>query len=612
MPRLLLVLLVALPLAAAEVPISDVRYGPYSTDQRQQPVVSAGDGFLVLWSEFQNGVYPLTSGVRAYDLDGVALAPTATFVAGSTPHAVWTGAEYLVVTAPLKSRFAGSGEIAVTRIQRNGTRVGAPVLYALESRQSRVLSIAWNGTHAVALVESDAKHLLRLDAQGRLVNDEIVPPDVVAVAPDGADFFLRRRGPIDGFAAGGGRYAVLEGQTVSILDRAGVEIERLTIPGEGARSLAWDGARWITAVLDESGRVCTASFTGAHDLVRACRDANAPRDPYVGATTRRSFVAWWQANQIVTDSGTASTVMAVQSAQATAVDAIGLLVAWREAGQLRIGGLTHDGKRRPEVVLDEDARMVAMSAAREQTLVVWELDRGIRAIRLDAAGRPLFPVIDLGPGTQPRVATDGETWLVGQATDGVVTATTITRDGVIAGVRDVARGTSFALAAVSTGYLLLSTRDDGPGLDLHKLNAEGLPVATIEHFIADGAAPEIGCTAATCLAIWRRASDAAYAAVVVSHDGQPLAEPRLLGLDETCCGPRIVLSTDGGRFRVFHGETFLDVAADGTPTGVTRWNGSGVLLAGASAFAGRTLLVYTRDGRVYVRDLPPRRRAARR
>lgn len=613
MPRsiLSLVLLLAASTAfPAETAISDVRIFPGGPEFiRHMPVVVAGDGFLVLWQE-RDPIYPGPIMARAYDADGMPLQAAAVDIRAGAfwPTAVWTGTEYLVVSGVGYGKLGTSsypvGSVAVTRLRRDATPVDVASQTYLYSRfPSAVLSLAWNGTHALAVVGTadGVRHLLLLDREGRVVSDTVASADIVAAAADGDGFFLLRRDQGIAVAAGGGRFAAINGDSVSILDRSGVVLEHVVIGGRSMRSIAFDGAAWVTAYLDGEGRVCTASFTSANDIRRSCRATVNAAAPSVAALPRRTFAAWEEpkATQIVTDGGLASTMVAQQVAPASAVDATGLLVAWYESGAVRIGGLKHDGTRREEHVITEEGGRPRIASMADGSLVVWSsVDDGVRAIRVDASGVPIPPLMDLGDGLFPNVASDGDGWIVVHEHDSQVVVTSISAGGFVAGVYEISFGEHArhhpVVAAVSGGYLVAwAERDESPEIMLQYVNRSALPLAAPVR-VGEGSSPAIGCGAGGCLVVWRDADDVLRGVPVDQH-GRPAGEERTFGNFGNSPAevvPTLVVPAHDGSFRVFR---------DSVPG-----------LGGVESFRGRTVLVYSRDGRVYVRNLHPRSRAARR
>lgn len=614
MPRsiLSLVLLLAASTAfATEVAISDVRILPRGPEYvRHTPVVVPGDGFLVLWQE-RHPVYPGPIMARAYDEDGRPLQVAAVDIRAGAfwPTAVWTGSEYLVVSGVGYGKFGTSSypvrSVAVTRLRRDGTRVEVPSQTYLYSRYpSVVLSLAWNGTHALAVVGTadGLRHLLLLDREGGLVSDTVASSDIVAAAADGDGFFLLRRDQGIAVAAGGGRFAAINGDSVSILDRSGVVLEHVVIGGRSMRSIAFDGTAWVAAYLDEEGRVCTASFTTASDMRRSCRATVNAAAPFVAALPRRTFAAWEEpkGSQIVTDGGLASTTAAQQVTPSSTVDRTGLLVAWYERGGIRVGGLKHDGTRREEHVITEEDGLPRIATMGDSSLVVWSsFDHGVRAIRLDPTGAPIPPLIDIGSGLFANVASNGDGWLVVHEDESRVRITSITPGGFIAGVYEISFGDQArhrpVVAAVPDGYLVVWAEglDDNAPIMLQHVNRFALPLAA-PVAVGTGSYPAIGCAEGGCLVVWRDATGVVRG-IPVDHAGRVAGEERGFGDFGNSPGelvPTLVVPAQDGGFRVFR---------DAEPQ-----------LGGVETFRGRTVLVYSRDGRIYARDLVPRARAVRR
>ena len=618
MPRLplSLVLLIALSAAAGEIPLPDppITQGSSIEVTRELPVVVAGDaGFLVVWNELFSLVYPNGAYARAYDADGRPLQPFATEVGSTTPQVVWTGEEYLAVSAIARSRFGGYGPtFEMLRLRRDGTRAAPPVRHIdafVQTGQGSVLSLAWNGTHAMALVSyAFSRHLLLLDREGTLVSDTPAGEDVVAVAAKGDSFFLLRGAGPRAISEGNGRYAVVENDWIAILDGNGAELER--VPVAGARTLSWDGSRWHTAHGNADGRVCTTTFGTAADLETHCSLIPDATNPSVGAIPSRTLLAWEGADeQIVTHSGIASMFMVAQHALASTVDSTGLLLAWREGTNIRLGGLNHEGTRRPVFFIPHfPVEDVGLAANGGQSLIVFRSNGEVFAMRLEANGAPLHPILALGSGDSPRVVAHGGGWVVIRQSGEVhVLLTSISGDAIVLAEREITTGAMAysvpSIASAGDGLLVGWTHGSG-GFQLQRLDANAAPIGAPAN-LGPGTAARIGCGPNACLVALHQNG---VAAILVGHDGLPLSGLRPIGMPGVV--ERVVAQPDGS-FRVYTREAVAVVAADGKPRGWFRWIAEPVEWAGVETFNGRTLFFYDRDGRAFLRDLPQRSRAVR-
>lgn len=573
MPRLLVVLLAALSLSAAEIQVSELQYEPgpgYFV--RQRPIViGGGDGFLVVWSESQAIVFSAGDWGRAYDADGNPLSP-GRFAIG-TRYVVWTGENYLAVDAAELTRRGfsyGTPTITVRCFRRDGTPAGPRLDYLEGNNGAQVLSIAWNGRHAAALVIKDYRRLLLFDAEGRLAGDTPVESDVVAVAPNGDSWFFLRGAQPRLISGDRGRYAVAGPERTSIVDANGVEIDSVPIV---TRWLSWDGDAWHTAYPDGEGRICTAVFTSSADVRRDCRVLAGARNPAVGAIPRRTLLAWEGPNsQIVTESGIASLAYARQTASSATLDATGLLVAWLERGSIQLGGLHPDGTRRPKFSIpDPDAHQVQLAP----NFIIWRAGEELFGIRLEDNGAPLHPILSLGRGTVARVIRYRDGWLVVRNDQRRIVATTISGHAVITAEEEVSTdgGNGVDVAAAGERYLAV------PGAELTR----------------------VACNGAACLVVTN------HHAQLVDHDGRPLREPRPLQL----ASPLAEVRVHGDGFRIYTSTEVVTVAGDGTVGGAVQWNDDVITWADVAYFRGRTLFFYTRDGVAYLRDLPSRSRAVR-
>lgn len=621
MARLLLVLLVALPLLSAEIPISDVRTSTASEYTRQKLSIAGGDGFLVMWEEWYGSIYRQGTMVRPYDADGVPLRPVATELSiGTNARAVWTGNEYLVIGSANLGRWGVADvpteTVIVTRVQRDGTPVDAAQRrYLTERRAAGVLSLAWNGTQVLAVISAgDGRHLLRLDAEGNVVSDSVISANIVAVAPQGDDFFLLDGSLGVAVAEGDGWYAILGADgNVTIIDGEGTERQRVLLDTRfGPRSIAYDGSRWFVAHLDEAQRLCTSAFGRDGKVTRNCRFEPEAAEPLIAASPRRTLMAWRRApNQIATDTGVASVRTIRQLEPDSTVDAAGLLVAWREDYEIRIGGLRHDSTRRAEHVVSPFGFKPSVVPG----LVVWTgYDSAVRGRRLDAEGAPVGPVLELGVGNNAEVATTGDGWLVVYAYEPRVKTTFLTRDGIVAGMNDFGSDDvpqyRPGVAAVPDGYIVVwmqkgppaqdedEVEDTGYDIIAQKLSRSGLalgPQVVLGNAGSSYAtgydSTAIGCSGDRCLVVWRHQLQT-YVGRYVDHSGKPItAEETFPSGDQTLQLPSAIISDVAGQLRIFRSD-------DG--------------ISGVETVAGRSLLVFSRGWRLFARDLLPRARAARR
>ncbi len=619
MPRLplFLALLLSFTAFAGEVQIDETRYvtaGPnYTRDPRE--IVTSGDGFLVTWQQYLFGAYYPAVAVRAYDADGNALRPEQT-IAGNRPRIFWTGDAYLAIDDVPRPRFGFTlpqPQVFAQRLARDGSLLGPKRGYVVGTRGSELLSAAWNGTRAAGLFHLESRRLMIFDREGALLSDTPVEDSINSVAPKGDSFLLLPR-KLRAITAGNDRYAAIDAgdsDRVVILDANGQELEQLSITR--ARSLSWDGSAWYTAVNDSAGRVCTIAFTSASDMRTQCRESTGAQ-PVAGAIPRRTFLAWKESNEVIaTDSGIASIDHVNHAALASAVDATGLLLAWNDGGGMRFGGFTRDGQRRPEFVIPEqrgDGLQLAPNG--DLTLIVWRTADGVFAMRLTAEGQPLHPILALGRGDHARVVSTGGGWLVARNADEHVLVTPISRDAVAGAEQELAANAAIyeavALAATPDGALVRWIASDRAHSIVQRVDRNGIPIGIANEL--DPGAIAFACSAPACIAVIQR--PATYAVQPIDFDGRALGEPRTLMSYDNDAVVRVQAMPDGS-FRVFTRWLVGIVAADGTPRGSARWNDDATIaVSSAEVFEGRTWFFYSRDGRVYLRDLPqPRLRAVR-
>lgn len=235
MIRALAGLLLVPALALAEIPLAEPAVVPADTRDytRFEPLVVAGDGFLVVWEEALWSAYPGGVKARAYDADGRprrAFATSVTHVAHD-PRVVWTGTEYLLVGATSMGRFGATFPLPVVYsmlIAADGTVIEGSQIVLAESRsRARVISLAWDGSVAYAYFEVDgARRLVSLNGRGRVVSLDATigatRPAAVLAAPGAPPYFLR---------AEDGDVAAVTPRQIAVVDNTGVDrSSRCTTP----------------------------------------------------------------------------------------------------------------------------------------------------------------------------------------------------------------------------------------------------------------------------------------------------------------------------------------------------------------------------------------------
>ena len=646
MPRLLLslaLLLLASSLSAGEMPVSSPRVAPLDTTTwwEQVPFVAAGDGFLVVWESRLWQGYPGPLRLRAYD-GASPRQPIATLVAGGrSPHAVWTGSEYLVVRAPQTAGRYGTllptGVLSFARVDRDGNVIeGSQTELALGQKAGNVFALAWDGVSALAAVQYAGglgNALVRLDRNGALLDETPVDyePAGIAARPGGG-FFVLRREDGDAVAAGGDRFAVVDNTTdglvVKILDSAGAELSRFPIgsTAHDARSIAWDGDEWLTAYR-EGELLCTARFTGATDVRSNCMREPLADDPFIAAGPAGTFLARKRGGQIVTEAGIASTVMSTAFDPTAAVDERGLLVAWTEPADgghhIWIGGINDDRSRRPEKPLGGASAQRAPRLIRSgaQTLLAWRESNRVFATRIDAVGAAIPPRIDLGgSGSSLSIAAaarDGG-WLVAWDTANEIVAAHLSANLDAQPPEhfgsSTAEQTAPAAATTRDGFLVAWRESESGHVRIvtEPLDANGRRVSGGIRVVEDEGAVHrigVGCGAETCLVAWSDFVDKVRG-VLVRHDGTRIGETRVL-LHAGSGQPVIVHAQDDGSFRVNHGLFLVHVSPGGEPVHVQAWNTESVVVGDAVVWRDRPTFVYMKALQIFAFDLPPRLRSVR-
>lgn len=631
---LFVALLVCLSALAAEVPVSETTRTEIAETigtTRHVPIVAAGDdGFLVAWEERNFASRPGPIALRAYDANGVPRQRVQTHVPYHTftPRAVWTGSEYLLVYAN-DFRFSYWGMYAV-RVSADGTLINPPGTSIVDDYGS-VLDLVWDGLYAWALVQDNGgTHLIQLDPQGHAISTmQVNGATALAVTPRSERPYVLHAMEGDLAASRPGGIATLDdadnGEIVSLRDESGVVTNSFMIAPAGTRirNLAWDGSAWI-AVYASNDQLCTLRFTSAADLTSNCSASGRVFDPWIAVGSHGRFLAWTEGEaqyasghgQVVTTGGIASIAPIPQFFPAATVDAGGILVAWLEEAQIHIGGLTGEGARREERVLQSDwiGQHIGLASAGEQSLLVFVEEIGkVRATILDVRGVPILTRIPLGPGgnpnedSAPRVIAHGRNWLVTWRTDNDVVSTLVSPSGNANGLQhyDVGKGDRYAVAATNSGFLFVRTKPDR--VIVNRLDPNGLLIgeATIAEAISPSL-PFIGC-GERCLVTW---AESGGRGIVADAGGTPLSGVNDFGSVVISVEATLRAQADGS-FLVYRDSEVFRISANGSLLGRSSWTDASVQLANVIELRGRILFVYARDRRIYVRDFEPRGRAVR-
>lgn len=644
MPRSLVVfalLVLAACAAAEEIQISQPKIVPGRTIVRD-PVVAAGDGFLVAWRvDPHSSRVPNPVMVRIFD--GVAWRkPIPTVLGdGRSVQAVWnaTSSEWLVVRT-LPGYYFTSQAVVATRVSADGAKSADLTLASPRSgSSSRVIAISRHGPGTAILAEYDgAFHLLGVNSDGSLSFDQVLDFEPAALAPDArGDLFVLRRQDGDALASTPDyeRFAVIKNTSAglwgALFNGARERLETFLIAPEGgdARSIAWDGRTFVTAYVDR-GRLCTARFTGAADVKTECSSEPAAQ-PFLDAGRHGTFRAWISDFTIQTDAGFALSEFTRARGPVTAVvDEAGVLAAWTEEGddqRIVLGGVNNDRTLRPEKTFFTDAPMLARSGS--QTLLVWREDGRVIATRVDANGDAVPPRVDLGHGfVDVAVAARDGGWLVAWDAGDEIVATRVTASLDSTGLEHFgSAGTAQdtpAAAPTGDGFLVAWSEVEGSEarIVVEPLNTNGqrvsggIRIAESEHAVYE---TSIACGPEACLVAWGGAN---VYGVLVGHDGTPHSEPRLLMSRAATVFPSqvFVRALSDGSYRVYHGQQIVSVTAAGDGSPPQDWSELGGDFANVVVWGGRTTLIYIRpvvemEGaettQVFAFVIPPRQRSVR-
>lgn len=631
MRRWLISLMLATSALGSEVAISHRDVIPTDNQARRAalPNVAAGDGFLVAWNDQQSLLsYISTIQVRTYDADGTPRQAVPLALRGGTfAQTFWNGEEFVVLTGTAAGKlpiFTDAPVIFSTRVRPDGTLPpNAPTTVIVSKPGAVPLGVAFDGTRALApAFHGGGYHLLLLDRTGHLLEDTPIAyePAAVAVKPGGG-FFVLRREVGDAIAAGDDRLAVLDhsetGVTALILDGEGAELERFALSSSAASSssITWDGSAWIAAY-PANGALCTARFTGADDVFVSC-DVQQTDAVAIAAGSQRTFKAWTDNGWLYTDGGLASTRAETASQPHAVVDDEGLLVVWLESARIHLGGRFHDGTARPETIIETVSSPGAPRLARSghETMLAWIENNHLFARLLGTTETK-----NLGDGFGPILSTAGDDdgFLIAWSGQRGVTTARFDRELnvlVKEELRSLRHQLNPLVARTANGFLVTWLETDGFGVHIivEPLDAGGHRTSgPIELGVAQDitTVQGLGCGESTCLVTWYSNVDQLWGAVVRA-DGTPLSANRVSPATDVYAST-FVEALPAGAFRVWHGNVYTPVAANGDPGEPQAWHAGEVAFGNLVNWRGHLTAVYTRQGQIFAYEFVPRSRAIRR
>jgi hypothetical protein len=449
-PRILLALLLAIPLRAAEFAVAPPRTAPAPGVQSFPVIATNGRDFLVAWTDQRLGgstfARRVTASGEPLDGNGILLQR-----ASLQLGAVWTGRDYALIGADRDAHLWAA------RIDASGAIVQPPHDLASNAFLYGHYTLATNGRAIVAAYHdrtSNRAHAAVLDLDTRLVSDTVLPatqPSSTHIATDGNAFLVTWReldsGQISGvrldadgalvdsaprllvptpviddyalvsngatyLAAGWSRESIglhiaEIAPDLRVVDSSDVGAAQTLSP-----SLAWDGARY-TAVWAQITATGSTVYTRHLDAHGAALDATTElaggddRTPFVAANPAATYAAFEELRshrfqdldvrgKLLGGSGSTllSTSAATQTAPSLAWNGRAYVAAWLEQnGDAFEPWLTQsapDGTAAPAVCLAPDA--VASPPRVTADLAVWTESDGtastIRYVRLDASGAP--------------------------------------------------------------------------------------------------------------------------------------------------------------------------------------------------------------------------------
>jgi len=398
-PLVLLVLLFALPLAAAERPITPRVVTPATAEPLRSAtsIAFGASTVLVAWNEGFSPIYPeVASGifVRLFHKDGTPVhdvqIPVA--AAGIDPHVVWNGSEYVIAYTLPVSRFDTFPHpiIGITRVREDGTIVSSHTVGSAVGTLS-ISGFAINGDRLMLVVSET--ELFLLDRDGNFESRKFVNPLVQSITPYRDGFAvattevavrpLSRDGVLgDRIAAIAplGMQAVIASHDdqLAVVWRTTNAVYATTVNGTQTMlaanamiakvtSLTWTGDAWATAWMTSSG-ACMVRFNDNAVGDAECLDSEFQHDPFVksdGVTT----VFGWSTGRA--DSGSNNQVFVtfsipdralLASATATSQRLVaadesdgGLDVVWSEGAAVHLGRFTLAGEMQSDRIIGNGA-----------------------------------------------------------------------------------------------------------------------------------------------------------------------------------------------------------------------------------------------------------------
>jgi hypothetical protein len=387
----------------------------------------------------------------------ISQAPGAFVPQTIAPAAVWTGHSWFVASVDTIVVYNGIPEPLPTPttlfgavLSESGDEAGSPMRLGLLPLQGIDTGVAWNGHVVMAgngqggvLSTPDGNtvrqlpHVYPLTSAGGtfLVHDSIGNAAIL----DGSGDLVRTLSlgwSVRAAAAHGDEYGLLVaasgGYRFVTLDSAGnLKSERgfpISFSVSGA-AMTWSGGSYVIGYYgyvsaSVSSRLCLSRTDDAS--ASRCMDGGGVSGIALAANDRKLLVAWNLAEHFIqtvfADAGglpdlgsaaDATTHPQQQLAPSIVRDDRGVTVGWwREDGSVLAGGVDADGHSRTPRVLGTSSTYgpPRLSRGRTSTLAVW--GGGSAPAHVYAQELPDGRLIDLGAGSAPAVAFDGDGWMV--------------------------------------------------------------------------------------------------------------------------------------------------------------------------------------------------------